>query len=195
MPRGLAPPQRPTGYRRASAIPAMLDPPMSGRRLCTYLIVLVALAVASGCGSGGSSTHSSHQPEASSSSATPITATALIHRAPGAHGREPGLPSPPAAGVCGRPSTALVTIELFPDLPSPRCVEVTGAERLRLVNRSGAYGQQPALVSVWFAGFAAKIRANQAVVFAEPFGDYLRPGTHSVEVSGAPGPVSLRLLH
>lgn len=167
---------------------------MSGRRLCTYLIAFVALAVASGCGSEESSTHSSHQPQASSSSAAPITPTVLVHRSAGAHEREPGLQSLPAAGVCGRSSKPLVTIELFPDVPSPRCVEVSGAERLRLVNRSGAYGQQASVISVRFAGFAAKIQPNHAVIFAEPFGNYLRPGTHSVEVSGAPGPVSLRLL-
>ncbi|MGV1049330.1 MAG: hypothetical protein ACOYD4_12510, partial [Solirubrobacterales bacterium] len=109
------------------------------------------------------------------------------------HGREPGSPGRPAAGVCSRASTPLVTVVLHPDVPSPRCVEVTSRQRLRLVNRTGAGGREAAVATIRFAGFVATIEPRHAAILDQPFGEYLRPGTHAVEVGGAAGPVSVLL--
>jgi hypothetical protein len=161
--------------------------------LLICLAVVAALTAASGCGSSGdSSTDSSSNPQAGASSA-PSSAVARVERSPAAHGREPGGSGRPAAGVCSRTSTPLVTVVLHADVPAPRCVEVTPSQRLQLINRTGAGGLPPTTATVRFAGFRATIEPNHAAVLDQPFGTYLRPGSHAVEVSGAAGPVSLLL--
>jgi hypothetical protein len=168
---------------------------MPGRHLC--LLLLLTVAIVSGCGSSESGTSSSPstgaQPQASASSAQPVATTARIGRSPAAHGREPGTPGHPASPVCGHSAGSIVNVALEPDVPQPRCVQVSANQELRLVNRTGDFGAQPSVASVRFAGFRARIEPNHAVIFAEPFGDYLMPGTHAVEVINAPGNVGVLL--
>jgi hypothetical protein len=99
-----------------------------------------------------------------------------------------------AAGACGLSRKRLPTIEFAPDVPVPRCIEALPGGRLRLVNRSGAYGMSPVPVTIRLAGFVASIPPNHAVILDEPLGRYLQPGGHSVMVSGAPGPAEVWIV-
>lgn len=88
----------------------------------------------------------------------------------------------PAAGVClGRPEDIeIVAMVLRPDVPQPRCLEVHGSQRLRIVNeRAGA-------VQLVFAAFELDIPAGQGRLLELPFEEYLEPGIHVVTVDGAP---------
>jgi hypothetical protein len=170
-------------------------PGVRRRSPLTLLPLLLTLALLAGCGSSGESSSSSTsaksprhpaEPQAGASRSAPPTER--VARAAGASGRLPGRGGRPAAGVCPHSHAAVVTIELFFDVPSPRCLVVTADQRLRLVNRTAANGQPGTTVSLHFAGFAAKIPPNHAALLDAPVGDYLPPGVSGVPLRGAPAP-------
>jgi hypothetical protein len=90
----------------------------------------------------------------------------------------------PAAGTCGSAGGSVVEVVLNPDIPSPRCVRVTAAQRLRLRNSTGES------VTVTFAGSSTTLASGQTHLYDQAFGDYLAPGVHRVSVSfyGDSGP-------
>jgi hypothetical protein len=83
----------------------------------------------------------------------------------------------PAAGTCGSFSGTVVEIVLNPDIPSPRCVEVTADQRLQVRNAAGE------TVTVSFAGSSATLGDGVTHLFDQAFGDYLAPGVHRVSAS------------
>lgn len=65
---------------------------------------------------------------------------------------------------------------LEPGIPDPRCVIVTATQHLLVVNRTGG------AVAVVLGSISAELEQGAAQVFAEPFGAYLLPGVHVLEV-------------
>jgi len=98
----------------------------------------------------------------------------------------------PRSGVCAEPPAGtIVSILLLPDLPSPRCVQVTANQTLELVNSSASSGQSGQLVTVTFAGFPPRdIAVGESTSFAMPFSSYLAVGVHEIHISlyGGAGP-------
>lgn len=88
-----------------------------------------------------------------------------------------------AAGICLLATDTVVTVNLNPDTPAPRCTDVGADQRLRVVNTSGNFGGPGATLTVSFANFPRRtLEVGEATVFNRPFGDYLAAGVHTVTV-------------
>jgi hypothetical protein len=127
-------------------------------------------------------TTSTTQPASSESSSTtaaggeaPSTTTTVPASTPST--LKPPDADAPAAGTCGTSQDEVVEVTINPDIPSPRCVQVTADQRLRIVNRA----DQPCDVSL--AQFSATLQPGESTDFDMPFGDYLEPGVHRVGMS------------
>ncbi|MGH9245543.1 MAG: hypothetical protein ACRD29_14755 [Acidimicrobiales bacterium] len=99
--------------------------------------------------------------------------------------RKPADADTPAAGVCPENlGPVVVEVVIHPDIPSPRCTQVTAEGRLQVQNDSGQE------VTVALADFEAVLAPGAAELFDRPFGEYLEPGVHRVRVSlyGESGP-------
>jgi hypothetical protein len=88
----------------------------------------------------------------------------------------------PAAGICAEPEGRLVVFTILPDIPDPRCARVRPDQILQVVNSSG----KPILVSL--GTFTASLQPGDEHTFDVPFGDYLEPGVHFVQVLPCCGP-------
>jgi hypothetical protein len=125
-----------------------------------------------GAGQPGSTTAESPEgssPPTTEGPRTTTTETGDILVAPGS--------DTPAAGTCGSAAGSVVEVVLNPDIPSPRCMEVTADQRLQVRNASGE------TVSVTFAGFSVTLDDGETHLFNQAFGDYLAPGVHRVSAS------------
>jgi len=65
---------------------------------------------------------------------------------------------------------------LEPGIPDPRCLIVSPAQHLRLVNHTGG------TIDVTLGRLGSSLQSDAEVVFDAPFGDYLLPGVHAVWV-------------
>jgi hypothetical protein len=110
---------------------------------------------------------------------------------PTPHARSSKLPATsrhPAAGVCARVGSSVVTIRVEPDVPLPRCAQVRPDQSLRVVNRTGDDGQQAHRVRVrWIPGSPVTLAPGESHTFPRRFGDYLRPGVHELRITRAYG--------
>lgn len=89
----------------------------------------------------------------------------------------------PAAGICGEaPELEVVEAQVWPDIPSPRCLRVLPDQRLRLVNRT------PEAIRWELGSFAGKIDPQSEAILPRPFGQFLAPGVHFLQVSPYSGP-------
>jgi hypothetical protein len=85
---------------------------------------------------------------------------------------------------CSPYQAPVVTFTIDPDGMRPGCAIVGSTQRLRLVNATNAYHQHGAMVMVDFAGLPARtLKIGQATTYDMPFGTYLAPGQHYVQVS------------
>jgi hypothetical protein len=87
--------------------------------------------------------------------------------------------------------SAIVTVDINPDTPAPRCVQVRGSQRLRIANRTNDFNASGTTISVLFARFAARsIPPGQSTTYDAPLGDFLAVGVHDVHVDffGGSGP-------
>ena len=118
-------------------------------------------------------------PAASPSTATP--APTATRPAPTATVAAP-TPSPtlappvsdaPAAGICAQAEGEWATVEINADVPSPRCLQVTALQKLKVINRTAA------ALQVRLAGYAISVPAGGEGTIPVPFGSYLAPGVHS----------------
>lgn len=87
----------------------------------------------------------------------------------------------PTAGIClGLPEEIeIVGIVLKEDVPDPRCLEVFGSQRLRIVN------ERAESVHVTFGSFELAIPPAQGRLLDLPFEDYLMRGTHVIQMNGS----------
>jgi hypothetical protein len=83
----------------------------------------------------------------------------------------------PAAGICGTFDGDIVTLTIYPDIPDPRCVEVTSEQKLRVVNRRGER------IQAAIGKFKADLAPDEEHTFDVPVGEYLMPGVHLLQVS------------
>ncbi|MDX1437921.1 MAG: hypothetical protein R3335_14005, partial [Anaerolineales bacterium] len=82
----------------------------------------------------------------------------------------------PASGICAEPGGEIVEITLTSDGPaSPRCVKVTGDQRLRFIN------SRAVPVELSFGPFSETISPGGGALFDRNVGEYLASGVHQVE--------------
>jgi hypothetical protein len=82
----------------------------------------------------------------------------------------------PAAGICGMAEGTWVTVTIYPDIPDPRCVQVRGDQKLIVVN------QTQDTINLSIGPFHTSINPGEDARLDQPFGSYLAPGVHLVEV-------------
>jgi hypothetical protein len=87
----------------------------------------------------------------------------------------------PAAGICDFYPGDLVTFEIYPDMPSPRCARATPGQRLRVVNRT----EQE--VRFWIGGYEFTLQPSQEQVIDAELSTYLAPGVHQVSTTAYVG--------
>ncbi len=88
----------------------------------------------------------------------------------------------PAAGICASFEGDQVEVQIYPDLPDPRCVKVRANQKLTLHNQTS----KP--VEFTLGQFNARIEPGQAYTIDRPLGDYLAPGVHRVLALPYSGP-------
>lgn len=143
----------------------------------TALCALFALS----CGGGDDGSVS---PSASPASATPPAATATavpeviaVEDVEATPGLKPSEGDTPAAGICARPTEAVVTIQFLEGIPDPRCTILRPEQRIRFINRL----TEP--VALTLGRYSATTAPNSSVLFDAPAGSYLAPGVHVVDAS------------
>ena len=95
-----------------------------------------------------------------------------------AHTLKPPDADSPAAGICAEPPEGdLVTIQITPGVPDPRCAKARPDQKLEVVNAT----DQPAQVTL--AEFEVTLDPGEREVVDQPFGEYLAPGVHHVSIS------------
>ena len=88
----------------------------------------------------------------------------------------------PAAGICGGFEAEMVVITLYPDIPDPRCSKVREDQKLTIINQT----QNTLEVSIGM--FTTKLEPGGETIIDTPFGEYLAPGVHHLQVSPCCGP-------
>jgi len=82
----------------------------------------------------------------------------------------------PAAGICGAFEGELVIITINSDIPDPRCVIISPVQMLKIVNR------RHETLQVSLVNLETTIESGGEHTFQMPFGQYLAPGVHYIEV-------------
>lgn len=88
----------------------------------------------------------------------------------------------PAAGIFDPIVGDVVTVNISADVPSPRCVRVTGDQRLQVANATDG------MVQVQLAQFNVQLQPGQAQLFDALFGLHLAPSVHWLRVTGGNAP-------
>jgi hypothetical protein len=95
----------------------------------------------------------------------------------------PPVASEPAAGICGGPdSSDLAIVRVNVDVPDPRCLQVRPDQGLRVINHTDTE------ISVRLGPHQVLIQPGGEGDLPEPFGNYLAPGVHRLEVDPYGGP-------
>ncbi len=99
----------------------------------------------------------------------------------------PALATPyadsPAAGICAEaPGEAVISVEIFPDIPSPRCLKVSADQKLRVVNRTDS------ALQLSLGRLEQTLQPQAETVLDAPFADYLAPGVHILRAEPFSGP-------
>jgi hypothetical protein len=82
----------------------------------------------------------------------------------------------PAAGICAAFDGLLVQVTLLPGIPDPRCTTVRSDQLLAITNQTGSP------VEVLLGQFAFSLDHEASYTIETPFGDYLAPGVHAIQV-------------
>lgn len=147
-------------------------------------LIVAAALLASAC-----SESSSRQMTPEENVSRPRTATAS--QSPATAAQElpatPVLATPyaasPAAGICAEaPSETLVSVEIFPDIPSPRCLKVNASQKLQVFNRTDS------TLQLSLGHLEHTLPPQEETILEEPFGDYLAPGVHRLSAKPFSGP-------
>lgn len=94
----------------------------------------------------------------------------------------PDYTGPGAAGVCGLVNPGeVVTVFLELDVPMPRCVVVTGRQRLRVVNRFAHR------VVVQLGGLEFVVSGKGSMTVDKSFNTYLTPGGYFMKIKNGYG--------
>ena len=82
----------------------------------------------------------------------------------------------PAAGICAEFEEEMVTMTINPDIPDPRCINIRPEQKLTVVNH------RIETLRVRIGPFETTILPEGQHLFDLPFGDYLAPGVHHLDV-------------
>jgi hypothetical protein len=82
----------------------------------------------------------------------------------------------PAAGICAEFDGPWVTITVRPDIPDPRCALIRPEQMLEVVN------QREETLSIRIGYLEVELAPGESHKFEVPFGDYLAPGVHVIQV-------------
>ena len=143
----------------------------------TILLLISAVMVLSSCQRDAGATED------------PLSAQILETAEEGLSTREtpPPLATPyavsPASGICPEvPAGETASVDIYPDIPSPRCLLVKAEQHMALTNRSDE-------VLIFRLGhIEGQIQPGHTYLVEESFGSYLLPGVHVVQVSPYSGP-------
>ncbi len=103
---------------------------------------------------------------------TPTVASTSVPTSIAAH-LKPADSDTPASGICASSDGDIVQATLTTDgPPMPRCLKVTAAQRLKIINGTTA------AVRISLGHFDVEIPAGGQAVLDEPVGEYLAPGVH-----------------
>ncbi len=99
----------------------------------------------------------------------------------------PSLATPyaavPAAGICAGPTDGkIASVEIWPDMPAPRCLRITPGQQLQVTNRT----EMP--VRLVLGVFEASLQPGETYTLDSPFGEYLATGVHRLETPPFGGP-------
>ena len=83
----------------------------------------------------------------------------------------------PAAGICASFEGGTVVVNIYADIPDPRCVKVRADQRLSVVNQT----QNTLEISLGI--YQASLAPGAETTFDAPFGTYLATGVHILQVS------------
>ena len=83
----------------------------------------------------------------------------------------------PAAGICASFWGGGVTVTINPDMPDPRCAKVRADQKLTVVN------QTDSTLEISIGKFSTSIESGAQSIIETPFGEYLAPGVHQLQVS------------
>ena len=91
--------------------------------------------------------------------------------------------SSPAAGVCAGPAEGkIASIEIWPDMPTPRCLRLGSEQYLQVTNHTDINLQYR------LAHFSGELEVGETVEFDQEVGGFLAPGVHLFMVSSYSGP-------
>ena len=76
----------------------------------------------------------------------------------------------------------MVIVTLNPDIPDPRCAIVTADQTLTVINHT----QNTLQIAI--GRFTSSLAAGEQTTIDTPFGEYLAPGVHQLQVSPCCGP-------
>lgn len=138
---------------------------MKAKRFMTALLLgmVVVLGLAGCKAAGGKATQAKPTPTILVSTQAEPLATP--------HAQEP------AAGICASPEGEIVKVILNSDMPDPRCTIVSADQKLDVVNHTQS------VLEVSIGRFTATLEPGVDTLFDTPFGEYLAPGVHQVQVS------------
>jgi hypothetical protein len=88
----------------------------------------------------------------------------------------------PAAGICASFESPVVEIRIEPGIPDPRCALVRADQQLKVTNDTDS----PLDVSI--GAFSGHMEPGGEFAIEAPFGSYLAPGVHQLQVLPCCGP-------
>jgi hypothetical protein len=88
----------------------------------------------------------------------------------------------PASGICAEGQGDVVSVDVNPDVPSPRCVKVTSQQRIEVRNRT----QSAVQLKLGFK--RPQVEAGGTYRFEQPLGEFLLPGVHVLLAAPFSGP-------
>lgn len=88
----------------------------------------------------------------------------------------------PAAGICASFEGEMIVVTLNPDIPDPRCTKVRADQKLTIINHTQI------TLQISIGRFSASLEPGKESIIDTPFGEYLAPGVHQLQVSPCCGP-------
>jgi len=89
----------------------------------------------------------------------------------------------PVAGICAGPEEGeIVSVEIWPDIPSPRCIKLAPEQKLLVLNRTEL------VIHIRLGTYRADIQPGDDYLFERTVGSYLGPGVHQLLVEPFSGP-------
>jgi hypothetical protein len=150
------------------------------------LAVVAIVAAAALLATRGGGDRPTATPGSGSSAARSSVSSSAPSSAPPSQRLVPATSRFPAAGVCGRTTGTVLTVRIEPDAPDPRCTRVDGSQSLRVVNRTGDYGQSGhAVIVTWVPGHRFTLPPGGSREIKQPFGAYLARGVHVLRVGAS----------